>query len=88
MAFGIRRKRGKAQECITKDFKSNCIVGCSSLLLSMSLLRLSCIPTPLGFFYGLFFRHSYKNKLPFPMDGFTNRRSHSIVAFGTVEKHR
>jgi hypothetical protein len=28
-----------------------------------------------------------KNELPFPMDSFTNRRSHSIVACGTVEKH-
>ena len=28
-----------------------------------------------------------KNELPFPMDSFTNSRSHSIVGFGTVEKH-
>ena len=87
MAFGIKRKRGNVQECITKDFKSKCIVNCSSLLLKISLLQLSCIPSPLGVFYFLLFRHNYKNELLFPMDSFTNSRSHSIVGFGTVEKH-
>jgi hypothetical protein len=32
VAFGIKRKRGNVRECITKDFKSKCIVNCSSLL--------------------------------------------------------
>ena len=85
MAFGIKRKRGNVQECITKDFKSKCIVNCSSLLLKISLLRLSWIPSPLGIFYCLLFRYNYKNELPFPMDSFINSISHSIVAFGTVE---
>ena len=60
VAFGIKRKRGNVQECITKDFKSKCIVNCSSLLLKISLLRLSWIPSPLGIFYCLLFRHNYK----------------------------
>jgi hypothetical protein len=33
VAFRIKQKRGNVQECITKDFKSKCIVYCSSLLL-------------------------------------------------------
>ena len=48
VAFRIKQKRGNVQECITKDFKSQCIVICSSLLLKISLLRLSWIPSPLG----------------------------------------
>jgi hypothetical protein len=39
------------------------------------------------FFYYLLSDIIIKNELPFPVDIFTNSRSHSIVGFGTVEKH-
>ena len=60
VAFGIKQNRGNVQECITKDFKSKCTVNCRSLFSNISLLRLSCIPSPLGVFYFLLFSHHYK----------------------------
>ena len=57
------------------------------IIVEILLLRISCIPSPLGLSIACFSDIIIKNELPFPMDSFTNSRSHSIVGFGTVEKH-
>ena len=75
VAFGIKRKRGNVQECITKDFKSMFIVNHSALLLKISLLKLSSFTSPPGFSYCLLCI-ILRNELPFPMDSFTHRTNY------------
>ena len=57
------------------------------IIVEILLLRISCIPSPLGLSIACFSDIIIKNELPFPMDSFTNSRPHCIVAFGTVKKH-